>query len=134
MLKVKIHDGENLPISINAELFADAAQSVGRMLGISGTLMIRIRRSVSGMLAATVQRNCRFRTIDFYDHEIREEAKDKPRRAIRDCYALTLAHELAHISQDMRGSEGLPPDVEELEAMKLEEVYGPVIMDILKGE
>lgn len=134
MLRVRLQGEDNLPRSVNPEQFVEAARRVGRMLGVVGRLVLRVRNSEAGMMAATLQRACRYHTIDFYDPMIREEAKTPPPGSIREQYAVSLAHELVHISQDMRGSDGLPEDVEEHEAMQLEEVYGPVIIEILKGE
>lgn len=133
MLEVLLQGKEYLPRSVPQDHFIAAACRLCRMLGVVGRVILRVRNHNTGMLASTDRHDCQYRTIDFYVPNIIEEAKAKPSGPIRDMFAICLAHELVHASQDCRGSSDIPPDVEEHEALALEEVYGPVAMDIVKN-
>lgn len=49
-------------------------------------------------------------------------------------YSFTLAHEIVHVSQLVRGgTKYLPTEMGEMEATRLEDIYGRVIYDKLRG-
>ena len=131
-MRVRVVGERHLPRSVDRIRLLEACEALSEWFGIDASLTVRIRCYDIGLLGSTYVEGCRKpRVVELYADTIKKNAtRTKSQRWL---YAVTLTHEFVHLSQEHRGSSGIPADAEEAEAEALERVYAPHVLKILQG-
>jgi len=133
-MRVRVKGAKHLPRSVRADNLAEATATLAEWFGIDRIITVRIRCYDVGLMGSVSVEGCRKPVgLDLFADQIEKWARRR-RKSIREGYAVTLAHEMVHMSQEHRGSSGIPEAAEEAEALSLERVFAPYAIKILRGE